>query len=207
MSVMDKTLQKRLIEARRFFSSDKYKTVLSLASLYLDQDRPEACKEQLDRLPTKDDLLERLVKKLEGKSVYKTLRQIHENKGVDTLTKMKGLSSLVTHCIIEMQSSGTEYGFLLPSLLEKEQELLLELSLGVTMPFKKLAKGINKLLKDMSMITFNESELLIYIETLSDNALEALEDAIKNKEVVKIFNILGMKSVTSFSQKSKGNTE
>lgn len=122
-----KKLLNRIEEAKKYFSSEKYDTCISLASRFLEQNSLNACENTLNKLPTKDLLLESLVTKLKGKSVYKTLKQIHENKDMDNLTKVKGLSSLITHCIIEMQSGSKEFGFLLPILLEKESELINEL--------------------------------------------------------------------------------
>ena len=78
----------------------------------------------LDRLPTRDQLFESLLTKLKGKSVYKTLRQIHEKTEVSDLTKLKGISSLITHCIIEIEGGRKEFGMLLPTLLEKLSELI-----------------------------------------------------------------------------------
>jgi hypothetical protein len=198
--MLKENLQIRLTEAGIFFTGEKYKTSLSLASHLFEQNRLAACKVILDNLPTKDELLETLVAKLKGKSIYKTLRRIHENKDVDSLTKVKGLSSLVTHCVIEMQAGGTEYGMLLPILLEKEEELISELSLAAIPVAKKLAKAINQLQQEMSMVPFDRRELTVAIDNLTDSAREALADAVKDKDVNIIFNILGMKQITSFKK-------
>jgi len=117
-------LRNRIEESKRYFATDQYQTVLSLAESFLSQGNLVSCSNMLDRLPTKDQLLESLVAKLKGKSVYKTLRQIHEKDGVSPLIKIKGISSLLTHCIIEMESGRKEYGILLPILLEKQSELI-----------------------------------------------------------------------------------
>ena len=117
-------LRNRIEESKRYFSTDQYQTVLSLAESFLSQGNLLSCSNMLDRLPTKDHLLESLVAKLKGKSVYKTLRQIHEKDDVSPLTKIKGLSSLITHTIIEMEAGRKEYGILLPILLEKQSELI-----------------------------------------------------------------------------------
>lgn len=122
-----KKLQDRLDEAKKYFSGERYRTALSLASELLEQKNLVGCKEILGRFPNKDQLFESLVAKLKGKSVYKTLEQIHENKEIDTLTKIKGISSLITHCVIEMKNGSAEYGMLLPVLLEKENELIFSL--------------------------------------------------------------------------------
>jgi len=122
-----KNLLKRIEEAKKYFFTEKYKTCISLASMLLEQNKLTACEEVLTKLPTKDILLESLVSKLKGKSVYKTLKQIHENKNMNPLVKIKGLSSLITHCSIECQNGKKEYGVLFPPLLEKLNELISEL--------------------------------------------------------------------------------
>ena len=121
-------LRNKLDEAKKYFSnSEKYKTSLSLASNLFEQSNLEACRDILDKLPTRDSLLKTLVSKLEGKSIYRTLKKIHEDKEVDTLMKAKGISSLITHVLIEMESGNSEFSILLPQLLEKENELLYQL--------------------------------------------------------------------------------
>lgn len=122
-----KKLQNKIDEARKYFPGEKHKTSLSLASRLLEQKNLIGCEEILNKFPTRDQLFESLVAKLKGKSIYRTLKQIHENKEIDALTKIKGVSSLMTHCIIEMQSGNLEYGMLLPVLLEKESELIFSL--------------------------------------------------------------------------------
>jgi len=122
-----KKLQKRVEEAKKYFFNEKYSTCISLAENNLEQDNLESCEALLNKLPTIDLLLESLISKLKGKSVYKTLKRIHENKEEDNYTKLKGLSSLITHCIIEVQSGNKEYGVLLPILVEKEKELINEI--------------------------------------------------------------------------------
>jgi len=116
-------LRRKLNESKNFFTKDKYKTCISLAEMLFEQNNLKASKEILDKLPTKDILLEQLISKLKGKSVYKTLKKINE-KNADVFTKFKGTSSLITHCIIEMEKGNREFGILLPSLVDKEKELL-----------------------------------------------------------------------------------
>jgi hypothetical protein len=113
-----------LKEAKKYFTSEKYTTLVSLADNLLAQGNLDGCKEMLDRLPTRDMLLESLVAKLKGKSVYKTLEQIHESKDISVATKLKGLSSLVTHALIEIEKGNVEYKILLPALLETESQLI-----------------------------------------------------------------------------------
>lgn len=120
-------LRNRLEECKKYFPDLKYRTLLSLAESYLDHGRFSSCENMLNHLPTKEDLLESLVAKLKGKSVHKTLKQMCEGKNTPPLTCLKGFSSLLTHCVIEMESGHPEYGILLPMLLEKQNELVYSL--------------------------------------------------------------------------------
>lgn len=192
-------LKKTLEEAKRFFTRERFSTSLSLASLLLEQGNFTACEDILSRLPTRDVLFKELVAKLKGKSIFRTLKKIHESE-VDSLTKVKGLSSLVTHCIIEMQAGSPEYGMLLPDLLHGQRELISELSLGVGTVGMSLAKKVNRILKKASLIPFDEEELTSAIEGFSENAVAALKDAIRDRDVNKIFNILGMKEITGYNK-------
>ena len=72
-----------------------------------------------DTFPTQDVLMSKLVEKLKGKSVYKTLKSISEGKVDNTSTSLKGLFSLGTHIAIEVESGNKEYGMLLPLLHER----------------------------------------------------------------------------------------
>ena len=119
-----KKLQERLALVEKYYTGDKYRTTVSLASHQLSQNNLKACRALLERLPGEDQLLGSLVAKLKGKSIHKTLKKIHEDKNVDTLTKIKGLSSLITHCIIEIQGGAPEFGILLPKLVEREASLI-----------------------------------------------------------------------------------
>ena len=116
-----------LIISEKYFTGEKYQTLVSLARRMFETKNLSASEEVLLSLPTSDQLLTELVSKLKGKSIYRTLKKIHENKEVSTLVKLKGLSSLITHTIIEMESGRSEFGMLLPMLLEKENELLYDL--------------------------------------------------------------------------------
>ena len=125
---MDKNqLLNRLVVAEKHFTGEQFQTVVSLARKSFDGGNFKACEEMVTRLPTVESLLAALIHKLEGKSIYRTLEKIHKNEAVDPFMKLKGLSSLITHTVIEMEKGGVEYGLILPSLMEKAQALLYEL--------------------------------------------------------------------------------
>ena len=121
------TLLTKLQIAEKYFTCERYRTLVSLARSKFIAGNHSACEALVAKLPTVESLLEELLEKLKGKSIYRTLEKIHKNESVSALVKLKGLSSLITHTVIEMEKGNTEFGLLLPSLLEKTQTLLYEL--------------------------------------------------------------------------------
>ena len=117
----------RLIEAEKYFSNEKYQATVRLARELYERGQSDLCKIELDKLPSKEQLLRNLVQKLEGKSVYKTLKKIQEGKVESDLVTLKGLLSLGTHIVIECEHGNSEYRILLHSLLEKASEIVYEL--------------------------------------------------------------------------------
>lgn len=117
----------RLFEAEKYFTKKKYVSTVELARELFERGQFDLCKVQLNKLPTSAELLEKLVEKLEGKSVYKTLKQIQEDKVGNDFTTLKGLLSLGTHIVIECEHGNEEYQILLPNLLEKIGEILYEI--------------------------------------------------------------------------------
>ena len=124
---MNKSLVSKLIEARLEFDGTKYEpTVKKAWELVYGKTIDEAkAKEILDSLPTTDQLLEQLVKKLEGKRIHETIKKIVNNslKESDVLVA-KGLSSLLTHTIIEVESGNLEYRKLVPVIQERLNEAI-----------------------------------------------------------------------------------
>lgn len=120
-------LLNKLVLAEKYFIRDKFRTQVALARQKFMSGSYKVCEALVSKFPTKETLLSELMEKLKGKSIFRTLKKIHENKDVGALIKLKGFSSLITHTIIEMEQGKTEYGLLLPTLLEKQQELLYEL--------------------------------------------------------------------------------
>jgi hypothetical protein len=62
--------------------------------------------------------MEELVERLKGKSVYKTVKLIISEQKVDDVFLAKGLSSPITHAIIEM-NSRPEYLSVVKVLVER----------------------------------------------------------------------------------------
>lgn len=118
-----KELLNRLFIAEKYFKGTKYQPAVDLArySFTYLQDYNN-CEEALNHLPTEKQLLEALVGKLKGKSVYRTLRKMQEGKLQNNLTTLKGLSSLLTHTVIEAEKKP-EFKLLIPSILNNINEV------------------------------------------------------------------------------------
>jgi len=117
-------LLNRVLEVQKYFTAEKYASIVEQAAILFNAGRFDICEKELDKLPNNVELLGRLVEKLKGKSVYKTLKKIQEGK-VETnqMTLAKGLSSLLTHILIECAHGSNEYKILIPSVIEKLNEV------------------------------------------------------------------------------------
>ena len=60
---------------------------------------------------------------------------------------------------------------------------------------KKLVQQIDKLLTKMSLATFDEDELMISIDNLSDESKDKLKQAVKEENTEEIFHILGIENI------------
>lgn len=113
----------RVRTAEKYFTGEKYRAIVERAIYLFQTHQNRLCEEELNKLPSSADLLEELVEKLKGKSVAKTLKQIQEGEAGNDWTGLKGLMSLGVHLIIEREHGNTEYGILLPVILEKVNEI------------------------------------------------------------------------------------
>ena len=117
-------LLSRVSESERYFTKNKYVGIIKRAKELFERGDFNLCGKELDKLPNSAELLETLVKKLKGKSVLKTLRQIREGKIGNDLLTAKGLSSLLTHAVIEIEHGNNEYKILIPNIIEKLNEII-----------------------------------------------------------------------------------
>ena len=120
--MINKELFNKLAIAEKYFKKSKYSKMVEKAIYAYNEGTFVACETYLNQLPTEKDLLKALLEKLKGKSVYRTLKKIQENKLQTNFTELKGLTSLLTHVLIECEKSS-EYRFLIPSLLDKINEV------------------------------------------------------------------------------------
>lgn len=102
----------------RYLTSDKYKKSINEAASLIDRGLFDSAFDVLCKLPTIESLTDDLVNKLKGKSVYKTIKMIMCENKVDDITMAKGISSLITHAIIEMNNSP-EYLAVIKVLIER----------------------------------------------------------------------------------------
>lgn len=117
-------LLNRLTEAKKYFTKKEYAEILRTADAFFENGRFFMCEKVLDKLPSNAKLLGQLVERLKGKSVAKTLKLIQEGKVENNLVTAKGLSSLLTHIIIEVEHGNDEYKILVPSIIEKLNEII-----------------------------------------------------------------------------------
>lgn len=112
---------RQLEEARQFFANTQYSHIVKEADRFFLRGEIKLCREQLNRLPSSKALLDELVNKLKGKSIYKTLERLQRRDGRKGkgLVELKALSSLLTHTAIECEQGRLEYRTLIPLLLER----------------------------------------------------------------------------------------
>ena len=118
-------LLSRLTEAQINFKVSKYSGTVDEAEKAFNHGYAVECERLLESLPTVDMLMVELVKKLEGKRIHETIKKIvnKDLKDSDILVA-KGLSSLLTHAIIECEHGNLEFRMLVPVICERLNETL-----------------------------------------------------------------------------------
>lgn len=117
-------LYSRLFEVEKYFTKKEYVGTVELARELFERGQFDLCGRELEKLPSGAKLLGNLIEKLKGKSVAKTLKLIQEGETKDGLLTAKGLSSLLTHVIIEVEHGNHEYKILIPNICEKLNEII-----------------------------------------------------------------------------------
>jgi hypothetical protein len=113
------TVLKRLSICEKYFKDTGYWDTVKAAREAAFSNDMALCHSLLDNIPNEVDLFNSLVEKLKNKPVYRTLKKINENDSVSKFTLLKGLSSLMTHTLIELENGHNEYGLLIPYIYEK----------------------------------------------------------------------------------------
>ncbi len=118
---MKKTLANQaffqLVEAQTSQWARGYNSVVARASKQYNAGKFGACLTTLKVLPSVDCLLEELEGKLKGKRLYSSLKQFREGKMPNRFSRLKTLSSLFTHCLIECERGNSKFERLLPIIL------------------------------------------------------------------------------------------
>lgn len=79
------------------------------AKMALMSDNFERAEHFLNKFKTKEELINELEDVLVGKSVYQTLKRVRNGEVQNSVVMAKGLSSLLTHIIIELEKDKKEY--------------------------------------------------------------------------------------------------
>lgn len=124
MKTQDLHTFKELAKAEKYFEGTKYQNQVAIASKLCIGKDFDGARVILQTLPTENQLLERLVNGLKGKSVYRTLKAIESGKVTKGPAFLKGLFSLGTHTAIEVERGNKEYRLLYPVIYERLGEIL-----------------------------------------------------------------------------------
>jgi len=113
----------RISEAEKYLiDSDIYKSqVIGAINAYTSGDI-QLAESYLDKLPTKQDMLNILVEKLKTckKSISRTLKIIESKEGdVDKYVLLKALLSLGVHDVIECEKGRKEFRMVVPLIYQK----------------------------------------------------------------------------------------
>lgn len=119
MKSQEELIQK-VFELNKYFLNTKYNGLVITLNECIESRSFIAAREKIKEFPTDKMLLDELVNKLKGKSVYTNLIK---SRGENDLVSLKSLSSLLTHTIIECEKGNTEFKKLIPLLLEKINEI------------------------------------------------------------------------------------
>ncbi len=129
---MDTKLFTALTEVERYFTGTKYDSIVKSAVEKFEAGKEKECKEMLKNLPSREYLLGKVLEELrrKGKRTYRTLVEGNvlrdESEPGHGVEFLKGLFSLGTHIIIQMENEGNEYGILLPLVYERIGKVLIE---------------------------------------------------------------------------------
>ena len=108
----------RLLEVQRGFAYSSYSHLVEQASKAYVGEEWKKLKLILEKFPTDYVLLEALVAKLKGKSVYANMKKIITGASMTKEDQAIAVSSLTTHTLIEMKTNP-EYKILLSNLYKK----------------------------------------------------------------------------------------
>ena len=111
LNALDKTV--------KYFNGTKYQSIVAGIIRCRQNSNLAEALVLAKSLPSEETLLKELIESLRGKSAYRTLKKIEENKITEGPQFLKGLFSLGTHVAIEIDKGHLEYRMLLPVIYEK----------------------------------------------------------------------------------------
>lgn len=107
-----------VLDLNRKFSGTQYAPLVENAMAAYINDDYKKLDEILENFPNDFDLLEKLISKLKGKSVYLNLKKLLESKDPSIEQELISTASLIVHTGIELKENK-EYKCLLPDLYKK----------------------------------------------------------------------------------------
>ena len=117
---MSKQIIETVINKYNEFKNTKYTAIVSEAVDKCFEDKCDEALEIVNSLPKR--MLADLVEKIRGKSIETGIKDLLNGKIDNTIDNLKVLSSLKTHCLIEMKTSP-EFKTLLEMIETKYQEV------------------------------------------------------------------------------------
>lgn len=108
-----------ILRITREYIGTKYEPLVDEATAAYVSGDYQKIDEVAKKLPDDIYLLETLVEKLKGKSVYTNLQLLLEGKETSTEQAVISTASLITHVAIDLKEGNKEYRRLLPSLYAK----------------------------------------------------------------------------------------
>jgi len=108
-----------ILRITREYIGTKYEPLVDEATAAYVSGDYQKIDEVVKKFPDDIYLLETLVNKLEGKSVYTNLQLLLEGKETSTEQAIISTASLITHVAIDLKEGNKEYRRLLPSLYAK----------------------------------------------------------------------------------------
>ena len=111
-------IKQALARAEYFKGNPSYLPTIKTAKALYARGLVKESLEELKALPTDEQLFDTLLKKLEGKSVFKNLKRLAEGKTEDKLQYSISCASMLVHILLETREKP-EYKLLVESTLSK----------------------------------------------------------------------------------------
>lgn len=114
-----KNYSNEILKITREYTGTKFQPLVDEATAAYVRGDYKKVDEVIRQLPSDIQLLDALVEKLRGKSVYTNLEKLFEGKDASTEQAVISTASLITHVAIDLKEGNKEYRRLMPSLYAK----------------------------------------------------------------------------------------